>query len=99
MCTAALSAGFVLEAHSTNSASGTTCGLSNGFRKSVLSVCPHEGHSMATYGQSSFETATPVPHASDRSPRGGDPHGPNHTSSGALCVELSELTQWLIYPK
>ena len=49
---------------------------------------------MGTYGQISFETATstPMPHASGRSLRGGDRHGPNHTSSGALCVELSEFT-------
>ena len=47
---------------------------------------------MVTYGQISFETATPMPHASDRSPRGGDRHCPNHTASGALCMELSELT-------
>ena len=39
-----------------------------------------------------WETATPMPHASGRSPHGGDRHGPNHTSSGALCVDLSELT-------
>ena len=32
-----------------------------------------------------FKTAAPImPHASGRSPRGGDRHGPNHTSSG--CV-------------
>ena len=41
---------------------------------------------MVTYGRISFETATPMPHASGRSSRGGDPHGPIHTSSGALCV-------------
>ena len=40
---------------------------------------------MTTYGQISFETTTPMPHASGRSPRGGDRHGPNHTSSAALC--------------
>ena len=51
-----------------------------------------QGHSMVTHGQFSFVTATPMPHASGRSPRGGDRHGPNHTSSRALCVELSELT-------
>ena len=38
-----------------------------------------------------FETATPMPHASGRSPRGDDRHGTNHTSSRALCVELSEI--------
>ena len=27
---------------------------------------------MGTHGQLSFETATPMPHASGRSPRGGD---------------------------
>ena len=47
---------------------------------------------MVTYGQVSFETATLMPHAAGRSPRGGDHHGLNHTSPGALCVELSELT-------
>ena len=36
--------------------------------------------------------ATPKPHASGRSPRGGDRQGPNHTSSDTLYVELSELT-------
>ena len=40
----------------------------------------------------SFDTATPMPHASGRSPRGGDRHVPNHPSSGALCVKLSGLT-------
>ena len=40
----------------------------------------------------SFETATPMLHASGRSPRGGDRPGPNHSSLSALCVELSELT-------
>ena len=40
----------------------------------------------------SFETATPMPHASGRGPRGGDRHGPNHTSSAALSVKSSELT-------
>ena len=44
---------------------------------------------MATYGQIYYKLATPMSHASDRSPRGGDRHGPNHASSGALCVELS----------
>ena len=61
-----------------------------------LSVCPSdEGHSnsMVTYdGQISLETATPMQHASDRSPRGGDRRGPSQTSSGALCVESSEST-------
>ena len=61
-----------------------------------LSVCPrvclHQGHSMVAYGQTSLDTATPMPHESGRSPRGGDRHGPNHTLSSALCVELSELT-------
>ena len=47
---------------------------------------------MVTYGQFYFETATPMPHVSGRSPCGGDRHGPNHTSAAALCVELSELT-------
>ena len=48
---------------------------------------------MVTYGQIYFKTATstPMPHASGRSPREGNRHGPNHASSGALCVELSEL--------
>ena len=39
-----------------------------------------------------FETATPIRRTSGRSPRGGDHHGTNHTSSRARCVELSELT-------
>ena len=47
---------------------------------------------MVTYGHISFETATPMPHVKGRSPRGGDRHGPNYTSSRALYVELSELT-------
>ena len=47
---------------------------------------------MVTYVQISFETASPMPHASGQSPGGGDRHGPNHTSSAALCEELSELT-------
>ena len=51
-----------------------------------------EGHSMVTHGQIYFETATPMPHASGRSPRGGDRHGTTHASSGTLCVELSEST-------
>ena len=51
-----------------------------------------EGHSMVTYGRIYFETATPMPHASGRSPRGGDRHGPNHTSPGAQCVWSSEMT-------
>ena len=36
--------------------------------------------------------ATPMPHASGRTPRGGERHGSYHTSWGALCVEFSELT-------
>ena len=47
---------------------------------------------MVTSGRKSFETATSMPHASVQSRRGGDRRGPNHTSSGPLCVELSELT-------
>ena len=39
----------------------------------------------------SKQLPTPMQHASGRSPRGGDRHGPNHTSSRALCMELSEL--------
>ena len=72
-----------------------TCGLSFGFRKLVcLSVClSDEDHSTATYGQTSFETATPMPHASGRKPsRRRSSWCANHISSGALCVELSELT-------
>ena len=69
------------------------CGLSNGFRKLVcLSVGPMKITPWSPSDKSSFETATPMPHASGQSPRGGDRHGPNHISSGALCVELSELT-------
>ena len=70
----------------------------SGTDSETLSVCSKlvcvsdQGHSMVTHGQISFQTATPMPHASGRSPRGGDRHGPNHTYSGALCVELSELT-------
>ena len=43
-----------------------------------------------------FETATPLPHASGQSPRGGDRHGPNHISSDAFCVKLSELTSSIL---
>ena len=57
------------------------------------SVClSDEGHSVVTYGHFLSGTATPMPHASGRSSRGGDRHGPNNTSSGTLCAELSELT-------
>ena len=51
---------------------------------------------MVTYGQISFETATPMPHASGGNPRGGDCHGPNHTTSGALYVEFSELSSCIL---
>ena len=51
----------------------------------------------------SFETAvpmphaaTPVPHTSGRSPRGGDRHGPNHTSLRVQCVDLSVLTSSIL---
>ena len=66
-------------------------------QKSCLSVClsvrPIRVTQWSpTYAQISFETATPMPRASGRNPRGGDCHGPNHISSAALCMELSELT-------
>ena len=51
---------------------------------------------MVTYGQKKIETAAPMPHASGRSPRGGDRHGPNHTSSDALCAELLEFTSRIL---
>ena len=51
-----------------------------------------KGHSMVTYGQTGFEAATPMPHASGGTPFGINRHGPKHSSSGALCVEFSELT-------
>ena len=59
-------------------------------QKSCLSVwLSDQGHSMATYGHISFQTAMPMPHASGRSPRGGDRHGPDHTSSGApVCAVI-----------
>ena len=47
---------------------------------------------MVNLGEIYFETATPMPHALGRSPRGGDRRRTNHTSTRALCVELSELT-------
>ena len=51
-----------------------------------LSVCPHEGHSMVTYGQIYFETSTPMPHASGRSPRRGDRHMAQTTPHRVPCV-------------
>ena len=63
----------------------------NSEKVSCLSVCPHEGHSTVTCGHFFFQTATPMPHASGRSLFGGDRYGPNHTSSGALGVGLSDL--------
>ena len=47
---------------------------------------------MVTYGQIYFETGTPMPRTSSRSPRGGDRHGANHLSLRFLYVELLELT-------
>ena len=47
------------------------------------------GHLRTIFFRNGYTT---MPHASSRSPRRGDRHGPDHTSSGALCVELSELT-------
>ena len=67
-----------------------TCGLSNGFRKRVC--LPGRSGSLDGHRRViCFETATHMPHASGRSPRGGN-HGPNHISSVALCVEFAELT-------
>ena len=60
--------------------------------ENVSDCLSDQGHSVVTYGQISFETATLMPRKSGRSPRGGDRHGTNHTSSRSLCVELSELT-------
>ena len=57
-----------------------------------MQIIVDQGHPRVTYGHISFEMATPMPHASGRSPRGGDLHGRNNESSGALRVELSELT-------
>ena len=52
-----------------------------------LSAClSDQGHYMVTDARISFETATPMPHASVESPRGGDRHDPNHTTSRALPV-------------
>ena len=49
---------------------------------------------MVTYGRFLSERLRPCSthqvEASGRNPRGGDRHGTNHTSSRALCVELSE---------
>ena len=74
--------------------SGTlSCGLSNGLKKLIcLTVCPMRVTLWSPADDFFIETATPMPHASGRSPGGGDRHGRNHTSSGALCVEISELT-------
>ena len=49
---------------------------------------------MITYGQIYFETATPMQHASGRSPRGGDRLGTNHTSLwGVNRVEIQYSEQ------
>ena len=58
----------------------------------MTALLSNQCHSMVTFGQISFETATLMPPASGRSPGGADRHGPNHTYTGALCVELSEIT-------
>ena len=41
---------------------------------------------MVTYIRTNFlRTATPMPHVSGRSPRGGDRHGPNHVIGCPVC--------------
>ena len=57
-----------------------------------LSVCPIRITEWAPTDKFLVKRRRPMPRASGQSPRGGDHHGTDHTSSRALCVELSELT-------
>ena len=57
-----------------------------------LSACPIRITRWAPTDQFLGKRRRPMPQASGRSPRGGDRHGTNYTSSRALCVQISELT-------